>query len=316
MLEINELMKIIFFGTEGVAEECLKQVTSEFKVVLVVTAPDRPVGRKKVLSPSAVAEIAGKLGLPAYKPASLKLPEVEEILRSAKADCFVTAVFGKIIPQNILEIPPLGNINVHPSLLPKYRGPSPIRTALLNGDLVTGVSIMKMDAQVDHGPVLGVSELAIEKSDTNITLTEKLGKLAGPLLVETLRLVEANSAVETEQDHSKATFTHFFTKQDGKVNWQKTADEIYNQWRACQEWPGIFTTWESKLIKVVSCMPVSGSSQLEVSDKSGLVLEGGVVACGGNTFLQIQKLQLQGKQAVDIQDFLHGHKDFVGATLE
>lgn len=306
-------MKIIFFGTDGVALKCLEALTESFEVALVVTVPDKPVGRNKEMMPSEIAFLAQELGLPTFKPESLKSDDVEKTLRGINADCFVVAVYGKIIPQNILDIPRLGSINVHPSLLPLYRGPSPIRTPLLNGDKVTGVSIMKMDAQMDHGPVYSSVEIDIDIQDDNLKLTEKLSGIAAPLLVSTLQKIENGEAAAHEQDHTGATFTRLFTKEDGRVDWKKSAREIYNQWRACQEWPGIYTTWNSKMLKITECHL---TEQVVAEKQAGEVLSGGLVVCGDGGLLQIAKLQLEGKHVVPIKEFLNGYKNFIGSILK
>ncbi len=332
-------MKIVFFGTDSLAAESLQALCAKFSVVAVVTVPDAPVGRKQVLTESEVAVAARTLGLPVHKPESLKQnAELEATLRELAADVFVVAVYGKIIPQSILDIPPLGSVNVHPSLLPLYRGPAPIRTPLRNGDTETGVSIMLMDEQVDHGPLLAAEKVAIAPDDTNVTLTAKLSAIAAPLLVRALEGYVAGTITPTAQDHEKATTTKFVTKADGKIDWNNTAQDIYNQYRACQPWPGIYTTLpaiasakdgrNSKLLKITSCSIYSDSSPIlgEVrrgETTPGTVLPDGIVSCGPQTlngveaptYLQILTLQPEGKQPMDIKSFLNGNKEFVGGVV-
>ncbi len=318
-------MKIVFFGTDNFAAHVLEALMQKHEVLAVVTVPDAPVGRKQIIQKTAVAELADRVGISVFKPASLKKDEsIEATLRGLGADVFVVAIYSKIIPQNILNIPTKGSVNVHPSLLPLYRGPAPIRTPLLHGDTVTGVSIILMDEQVDHGPILGSKEVTIEPSDTNTTLTEKLAAVAAPLLVGALDGYAAGTITPQEQDHEKATFTKLVSKEDGKVDWNKSAVEIYNAWRAYDVWPGIYTTWNGKLLKIVNCVVLSSSRMrgsmvgqaADTIEKPGIVLEGGIVTCGQDSYLQITKLQLEGKQAMDIKAFLNGNKDFVGSTLK
>lgn len=324
-------MKIVFFGTDTFAAHVLDVLRTEMEVVAVVTVPDAPVGRKRIMQESAVGALAAKLGLPVLKPAKLKHDAaLEERLRSFGADVFVVAIYSKIIPQNILSIPPMGNINVHPSLLPLYRGTAPIRTPLLHGDTETGVSVMLMDEQVDHGPLLAVRMVPIAPNDTNVTLTEKLANVAAPLLTEALRGYESGALVPQEQDHNSATFTKIVSKEDGKIDWNKSAQDIYNMWRAYQPWPGIFTTCNGKLLKINECEvalpgriesdtlsgpPLSAREVTGIASRAGAVLFGGVVACGSGTYLKILTLQLEGKQVMDVKSFTNGHKDFIGSTL-
>ncbi len=369
-------MKIVFFGTDNFAAKVLAELITHHQVVGVVTVPDAPVGRKQVLEESAVSKLAGSLNIPTFKPASLKKDEtIEATLKACDAELFVVAIYSKIIPQNILDIPPRGNVNVHPSLLPLYRGPAPIRTPLLYGDTETGVSIILMDAEVDHGPILAQESILIEPNDTNVSLTEKLATVAAPLLISALADYESGTITPTTQDHTLATYTKIVAKEDGKIDWSKTAQDIYNQWRAYEVWPGIYTTWNGKLLKIINCKSLDvasitqngstlsssrparhrlrlqavtggmrGSSSPTSEQSSvpwdgtvdsrplrrsfseaslrgnmnaviGTVVDGGIVICGQNTYLQITKLQLEGKQMTDIKSFLNGNKTFIGSVL-
>lgn len=309
-------MRIVFFGTDGVAVPVLRVLAQNHEVAAVVTTPDAPVGRKQVLTASEVALLAVELGIPLFKPGRLKGDaDFEAGLRNVQAEAFVVAVYGKIIPESILQVPALGSINIHPSLLPLYRGPAPIRTPLLRGDTETGVSIMLMDAEMDHGPLLAQQRVPIDLDDTNVTLTEKLGALSGPLLLDALAGYTAGTIAPLPQNHDKATFTHFVKKEDGRIDWNKSAQDIYNMWRAYQPWPGIFTTWNGKLLKITSCSIVENREQRIESSKPGMVLDGGVVICGQNTYLQILTLQPEGKQVMDIQSFLNGNKQSIDSLL-
>lgn len=310
-------MRIVFFGTDNFAAHVLTSLHEHYNVVGVVTVPDAPVGRKQILQETPVAALANELGIKVFKPASLKKDlEIEPALKTLNADIFVVAIYSKIIPQNILDIPPHGNINVHPSLLPHYRGPAPIRTPLLQGDTKTGVSILLMDAEVDHGPLLATEEIDIAPNDTNITLTEKLSHLAAPLLVRALDGYINGSITPVPQEHTKATFTHIVSKEDGCINWNKPANEIYNMWRAYQIWPGIYTTWNGKLLKIIECKVQMDSGQFAVDSMTGTVLLGGVIVCGQNTYLQIIKLQPEGKQPMDTKAFINGNKSFIDSVLK
>lgn len=305
-------MKLVFFGTDNFALHILEVLQKDFEVVAVVTTPDAKVGRKQILTPSPVALLTEELHIPLYKPESLKNnASFAADLRALGADVFVVVVYGKIIPKDILAIPPKGVINVHPSLLPLYRGPSPIRTPLRNGDTETGVSIMCLDDEVDHGPLLAQERVHIDADDNNVTLTEKLAQTAAPLLVRALTEHVSGSITPSPQDHTKATFTSLTTKEDGKVDWNRTAQEIYNQFRAFYDWPQIWTTWNGQKLKIVDCSVVDATC----SQQPGTVLFGGQVACGGGTVLQIHSLQLEGKKETAIGSFLNGYPQFIGSSL-
>lgn len=305
-------MKIIFFGTDNFALQVLNFLAKHHEIIAVVTAPDGKVGRKQTLQESPVAVLARDLSLKILKPDFLKNDLVlEEILRALSADLFAVVVYGKIIPQNILSIPLKGVMNVHPSLLPLYRGPSPIRTPLLNGDVKTGVSIMLIDEEVDHGPILAQEELPLEPDDNNISVTEKLAQIAAPLLHRAIDGYEKGTLQAKEQDHARATYTKIITKADGKIDWNKSAADIYNMFRAFYDWPQIWTEWQGLMLKIIDCVPAAVSTDTS----PGTVLEGGNVACGSGTVLQINQLQLQGKNETDIKSFLNGYRKFVGSKL-
>lgn len=305
-------MKIIFFGTDNFALTVLKELQAHHEVLAVVTTPDAPVGRKQILQASPVATLAHELGLRLFKPASLrKDPTFKQTLQELGADIFTVVVYGKIIPDDILSIPRYKSVNVHPSLLPRYRGPAPIRTPLYNGDSATGVTIMLMDSEVDHGPILAQEEVAIGADDTNCTLTDKLALIAAPLLIKTIDGYVTGAITPREQDHSQAIFTRLVTKQDGRIDWSRTAPEIYNQFRAYSDWPSLWTMWDDTIVKILDCEPAN----MSFSGAPGTVLPEGLIVCGKNTVLKITQLQLAGKNPVDIKSFLNGYKDFISSTL-
>ena len=229
--------KIIFFGTPQFAVPSLRALhAAGWPITLVVTAPDKPTGRKQTLTPSPVKVAALELGLP-----------VASAIDDARADLGVIVAYNKIIPQSVLDRFPLGVINVHPSLLPKYRGPSPIQSALLNGETETGVSIMQIDAEVDHGPVLATERWQIPPGADYPTCEAALAQLGAELLVRTL---EANPAPQP-QDHAAATFTKKFTREDGRIDWSRPETEIANKVRALNPNPGTWTTWSGKTLNVL-----------------------------------------------------------------
>ncbi|MBU6447728.1 methionyl-tRNA formyltransferase [Patescibacteria group bacterium] len=306
-------MKIIFFGTSDFAAEILKPLIEKFEVLAVVTQPDKAVGRQQVLAASEVSKIAESAGIRILKFSTLKNTEAESEMAGFGADIFVVAAYGKIVPGKILSIPRLGSINVHASLLPKYRGASPIQAAIKNGDTETGVTIMLMDELVDHGPLLAEEAITIDKDDTTPVLSHKLAILGQNLLLRTIISYEQGLIGPIEQDHSAATLTSIIRKEDGKVDWCTDASAIYNLYRAFVSWPGIWTKFNGAVIKINKC----ACSDYVSSNKPGTVYkqdEKIFVVCAKGS-LQLIEVQLAGKKNTDIQSFVRGHKDFIGSVL-
>jgi methionyl-tRNA formyltransferase len=305
--------KIVFFGTPEFSAKILKDLTSHYEVVLVVTQPDKPSGRKAEIQESAVSMMARELSISTYKSSSLKKPEAEEKIKSAGADIFVVVAYGKIIPSNILEIAKRGAINIHGSVLPKYRGASPIHATLLNGEKSTGITIMLMDSEMDHGPILSARSIEIDSSDTFAELESKLCTLASDLVLETIPKYLSEKIKPKEQNHTEATFTKILTKEDGKIDWQKSATEIHNQYRAFKVWPGIWTTLEGKVLKIHTCRSAKDDSEMkpgQVFKKSEHVF----VKCGQDA-LMLEEVQLEGKQKMSAADFLRGRPKFLDSEL-
>ena len=308
--------KVIFFGTSEFAVPALvalqaTRLDSEvdprragYQLQAVITQPDKPKGRKQVLSPSPVKVMAQKFNLQVLQYSTLKSPEVIEKIKSFDAVCAVVASYGKIIPQEILTAFPKGCINLHPSLLPKYRGPSPIQTAIFNGDSTTGTSIMVLDAELDHGPILAQKKIKIAASDTYLTLHNKLAEISTELLVKVLPRYLSGKVTITAQNHKKATFTKLLTRQDGKIDWRRSAPEIHNQIRAFTPWPGTWAVLNGKRLKILRAHPATALDQKlnpgEVSQKSKKIL----IGCGLNGVLEVGELQLEGKIAMSVQAFL------------
>lgn len=229
--------KIVFFGTPQFAVPSLRALhAAGWPITLVVTAPDKPVGRKQTLTASPVKVAALELGLP-----------VASAIDDARADLGIIVAYNKIIPQAVLDRFPLGVINVHPSLLPKYRGPSPIQSAILNGETTTGVSIMQIDAEVDHGPVLAIQKYQIPNDKSFVEIQGDLAEMGAKLLVETLK----QPLNPVPQDHAAATFTKKFTREDGRIDWTRPETEIANKVRALNPNPGTWTTWNGKTLNVL-----------------------------------------------------------------
>ncbi|MFH1990361.1 MAG: methionyl-tRNA formyltransferase [Patescibacteria group bacterium] len=270
-------MKVIFMGTPEFSVVVLEAlINSDNEIIAVITNPDAPVGRKQILTSSPVKITAGKNKIPV-----IQLNE----MRNFDVDLAIVAAYGKIIPKNILGIPHYGTINVHPSLLSKYRGASPIQNAILNGDKKTGVTIMKLDEEMDHGPILANSELPIADSDTYESLSQKLAKIGAELLIKAIPEYVSGKIKPIEQKHTEATYTKIIKKEDGKIDWSKNAAEIERMTRAFYPWPTAWTTWNGKNLKILEAEVHNGK-------------------------LEIKKLQLEGGKILSIKEFINGHKDF------
>lgn len=306
-------MNIVFFGTSNVALPILETLSRHHTISAVVTQPDALAGRQQEMQESPVSVLAREMNLQTLKPETVKNNDwLTMELKSLQADLFIVVSYGKILPAEIISMPPLGTLNVHFSLLPKYRGASPIQFAIMNGEEFTGTSIMLLDEQLDHGPIVTAERYAIENDDNFLTLSEKLAHASAKLLDLALPDFSAGRLKPTAQDESEATYTKIISKADGRVDWNKPAEAIYNQFRAFYPWPGIWTEWNGKKIKILDCAP---SPVHEAGQVAGTVLEGGYVACGDSTKLQIRSLQLEGKTQTDIQSFLNGYGQFLGSKL-
>lgn len=279
-------------------------------------------------TPEFATIILSKLTKSGYKPLAIfrdpkeKISVLIEKLKILKPDLAVIAAFGKILPQEILEIPRLGFINVHPSLLPKYRGASPIQYAILNGDKETGVTIMKIDEKMDHGPIIANSILPIASSDTYKTLSEKLAKLGAELLIKTLPNYFSGKIKPSPQEHNKATYTKIIKKEDGKIDWEKSAQVLERVTRAYYPWPSAWTRImnsepriTNKVLKIIEAEVLGDKNGYQVgevflADNNELAIK-----CGQG-ILVIKKLQLEGGKILSAKDFLNGHKDFIGSILK
>lgn len=310
--------KIIFMGSGELAAIILKKIAdSEFCPAAVFTQPDKPAGRKQELSPSLVKIVAQEFGIKIFEPKSLKNDEAENLIKSLGPDLIIVADYGKIIPKNILDIPRYGTLNIHPSLLPRHRGATPVHHTILSGDKKTGVSIILMDEQVDHGPVVISAEYGPDISKIGrIELTEKLAELGAEILIKTLPQWFAGEIKPVAQDEALATYTKILDKEDGKINWEKPAEEIEKQIRAFEGWPGSWGFWpgENKRIKILRAEilkdAVSGSPG-EVSSMPG----GEMLISTGRGGLRINELQLEGKNKTSGKEFLRGYPKIIGTKL-
>jgi len=315
-------MKIVFIGTPEFGAIILEGlIKANYKPVLVVTAPDKPVGRKQVLTPPPVKILAERYKIPVIQPDKI-LDSRFQILDS-EPDLVVVAAYGQILPKEILEIPKFGCLNVHPSLLPKWRGPSPIQSTILNGDKETGITIILMNEKMDQGPILAQRELEFSIFNFQFSkLHNKLANLGTNLLIETIPKWTKGKIKPKPQDDSKATYTKILKKDDGKIDWKKSAEEIERQVRAFESWPGSFTRWEKKDKKIL-LIKILKARLLKVIDSKNYPIGKTLVApqneiCiqTGQGFLIIEKLQLEGKKEMSSEEFLRGHSDFIGTILK
>lgn len=308
-------MRLVFLGTPEFAAPALEAIMSSGHTVLaVVSQPDRPRGRGHETAPTPVKQCALRLNLPVHQPERIRQPEVVEWLASLKPEAMVVVGYGKIIPQSIIDIPPHGIINVHASLLPKYRGAAPVQWAIACGETRTGATTMRIDAGLDTGDILLQRETEIGSEETAVELSARLAVTGAELLVETLAGLEAGGIVPCPQDHSQASAAPMLTKEHGWIDWRRTAREIANQVRGFVPWPGAYTHWRGQLLHIWKARPGGAASgppgSLHVS-KGGLA-----VACGQDTSLEILELQLEGRKRLPAAAFLHGchlvENDFVG----
>ena len=308
------MSRIVFFGSPRDAKASLRAITAAgHEIVAVYTRPDRAAGRSRDPVPTPVKVAALEMGLQVATPNSLRDPDAHSALRSLGAAAFVVVAYGQLLPPEVLEIPPRGVLNVHPSLLPLYRGASPVATAILEGAEETGVTIMLLDEGMDTGPVLVQSEpVSIREDDTRDSLTSRLFELGAGLLVDTLGGIERGSITATPQDEARATTTRPLKRADGEIDWTKPADHIERQVRAYDTWPGTFTSWGSRNLKIIATRTVP-----EGIGVPGLVeVAGESLFIGtGNGRIEVARVQLEGRKAVSAADFLRGQSSIAGATL-
>lgn len=305
-------MRILFLGTPDFAVAALERIVgTDNEVVGVVTQPDRKRNRGEV-SFCPVKQFAVEKGIKVYQYESIRKEGVEDI-KAINPDIMITCAFGQIISQEILDIPKYGVINIHASLLPKYRGSSPIQWCLVNGESKTGVTIMRTALAVDSGDILLQKEIDILPEENAGELFDRLAVLGGQAIVEALEIIADGRAVYTPQQESQATHYPMISKEDGKIDWSKSAREVFNKMRGFTPWPSAFTTLDGKLFKILKCV---------VSDKKFDGKEGQVfveerkayVVCGNGT-VELKEVQLEGKKAMPVSDFLLSGKLKTGVVL-
>jgi len=310
-------MKIVFFGSSGFAMRILEELAGKEDISLVVTQPDRQKGRDLKITPTPVKSKAESLGIKTFQPPRINTKESVEFLKKFNADLFVVVSFGQILSKAVLELPKLYCINIHASLLPKYRGAAPINWAIANGEKETGVTAMKMNEKMDEGDVILEEVVSVSEEDDAVTLSEKLSRKGAKLLLDTIRLIRDNEAEFTPQDHGKATYAPKLKKEDGLIDWKKSAGEINNKMRAFTPWPGCFTYLNNKILKICKAIPVHlsgepyGSPDRWTKSEPGTIVEfnkKGMFVKTGKGVLSVQELQLEGSRRMTAEEFIAGHK--------
>jgi methionyl-tRNA formyltransferase len=313
-------MLLVFCGTPRFAVPTLeKLVEADYSVPLVVTQPDRPQGRGMEVAVSPVKDAATRLGIVVVQPGTIKNnAEFRSQLAAIRPDAIIVVGYGRIIPQWMIDLPRLGNLNLHASLLPKYRGAAPIQWAISNGESVTGVTTMRIDAGLDTGDILVQREIAIGLEDTAETLGPKLASIGADLMIETLRGLETGKVRPTPQDHAQATLAPILNKEDGRMDFSRTATHLFNRLRGFQPWPGAFTTFKGKTLQVHRAQPW----QPAVTFTAGEVAVEGthlLVGCGRDkdhdTALELIEIQLEGKRRMSAQEFINGYRPKSGDHL-
>lgn len=308
-------MKVLFLGSDSFAIPTLAALHgSKHEVLAVVTQPDKPAGRGQKTTPCPVAMVAKEHGFHLLQPEKISDPKIVEALRRLGADVIVVAAYGQFIPSELVKSAPHEAVNIHPSLLPKYRGAAPIQWALLNGDTITGVTTMKVAPEMDAGDIYLQCSTPIDEVETAADLYKRLGEIGAELLLETLKQIKGGTLKGTPQNKEKIVLAPKLKKEEGLLEWNNPAEKLFNRVRALNPWPGTFTFLQGKRLKVLEAAPVEMNSQLApgavIENKKGII-----VACGKGA-LCLLELQLEGKNGMSAADFLKGHPLKIGEILK
>lgn len=299
-------MRVVFMGTPAFAVPTLAHlVEAGHEVLLVVTQPDRPVGRGRKLTAPPVKQKAVELGLEVFQPEKIRTDESFDRLQALAPDVIVVVGYGQIIPQRIIDLPPHGCVNVHSSLLPKYRGAAPVNWAIVRGETVTGVCTMKIVKKLDAGDVLLCRETPIGENETASEVLERLAPIGAELLIETLAGLEAGTITPQPQDEETSTYAPMMKREDGEIDWSLSAQEIHNRARGFDPWPGAYTRFRGKRLHLRGTQALSGEAP------AGQILEDDealVVGCGGGGLLAASEVQLEGKARMRASDFANGYR--------
>lgn len=306
-------MKIVFIGTGPFAVPILEALATDghFSVGLVVSEPAKPAGRKRELRPSPVSIWAKKNDIPVITPRKLDDVDTQKEVLVSKPEVIVVVDYGGLIPEEIFNAPPKKTVNVHPSLLPELRGASPIQYALLKGFKKTGVSLMIIDEQFDHGPLISQDEISIEESDTYETLSLKLSSLGAEMIIRDLPAYLSGGITPEPQDDNRATFAKKIQKEDGRIDWHSSVKEIYNKWRAFVAWPGIFTFLGAVRLNLKKVKPARDNVEIGIIRELGGKL---LIGCEGGS-IEVLIIQPEGKRAMSAGEFINGYKNILNTGL-
>ena len=306
---------LVFMGSPQFAVPTLEALARDHTILAVFTQPDKPAGRGQQLTAVPVKQWASAHGVPIHQPKSLrKEPQAIDVLRDLKPEVIVVAAYGLILPQAVLDVPPLGCLNVHGSILPRHRGAAPITSAILAGDAETGITIMKMDAGLDTGPMLSVAREPIRSDDTTASLSERLSSIGGQLMADTLPKYLSGEIVPQPQPTDGTTYSPKIDKADAQIDWRKSAIEIERMVRAYIPWPGTQTTWNGVTLKVLKAQVMEGQRNGETG-KVVRLSDGSIGVVTGEGVLVLKEIQLAGRKAMKAEDFVRGQTNFSGATL-
>jgi methionyl-tRNA formyltransferase len=310
-----DLVRVVFMGTPVFAVPTLEKLfAAGYEVPLVVTQPDRAKGRGGALAAPPVKEAARRLGLEVYQPERVRRPEAQARLAEIKPDCMVVVGYGQIIPQSVIDIPPHGIINVHASLLPKYRGAAPIQWAIINGETRTGVTTIRIDAGLDTGDMLRKAETDIGPDETAVELSTRLSEMGANLLVATLSGLESGTIVPVRQDSAQATLAPILKKEDGRIDWTRPAAEIHNRVRGLLPWPGAYTSFRNQILHVWKARVVAGDGDTPGRLRPGKKM---IAGCGEASALELLEVQLEGRKRMSGDAFANGQhlseNEFLGA---
>jgi methionyl-tRNA formyltransferase len=311
---MSQSLNLVFCGTPRFAVPSLeKLVEAGFRIQLVVTQPDKPRGRGMELTPSPVKQRALELGLQVAQPDKIKNnEEFRSQLSTLKPDAIIVVGYGRLIPQWMIDLPPMGNINLHASLLPKYRGAAPIQWAIACGETVTGVTTMKIDSGLDTGDILLHKEIPVEAKDTAETLAPRMANIGAELVRETLPGLRAGTVHPTPQDNTKASLAPILKKEDGEIDFHRSAQEICNRLRGFQPWPGAYTNFRGKNLQVWDAKPLQRVlSEAEFAVEADRL----IVGCGKGTALELLEVQPEGKKRMATRDFVHGYRPQSGEKV-
>ncbi len=301
-------MRLLFCGTPHFAIPTFIQLLAQpdIEIAAVITQPDRPRGRGRHVSPSPVKEAAVAASIPVHQPEKIGAPEAQDLLQRLAPDCIVIIAYGQIIPARLLSIPKLGWINLHASLLPKYRGAAPINWAIANGETTTGLTTMRIDAGMDTGDMLLQQEIGITPEETAPELAQSMAEAGAPLMAETLRGIVSGTLAPRPQKHDEATYAPLLKKQDGRIDWNRPAQEIYNRMRGFAPWPGAYTSFRGQTCRVwaepFSLPTLTGNAPGTLLREDEEIF----IACGHATLLRLLSVKVEGRKQISAVEFAHG----------